>query len=123
MSHIVEIKTEVRDATAVGAACHRLQLPQPVQGTHRLFSGEIVGLGVQLTDWRFPVVCQVDTGEIKFDNFEGRWGEQQHLDQFVQAYTVEKAKIEARRRGTTCTEQQLADGSVKLSINMGGATG
>jgi hypothetical protein len=36
-------------------------------------------------------------------------------------YAVEKAKIEARRRGNTCTEQQLADGSVKLTINVGGA--
>ena len=51
------------------------------------------------------------------------WGEQQHLDQFVQAYTVEKAKIEARRRGNTCTEQQLADGSIKLTVNIGGAIG
>ena len=122
MSHIVEINTEVRDAAAVGAACQRLRLPQPVQGTHRLFSGEIAGLGVQLPDWRYPTVCQLDTGEIKYDNYGGRWGEQQYLDAFLQSYAVEKAKIEARRRGNTCTEQQLADGSVKLTINVGGTT-
>jgi hypothetical protein len=50
VSHIVEIKTEVRDATAVGSACQRLQLPQPVQGSHRLFGGDVTGLGVQLPD-------------------------------------------------------------------------
>lgn len=121
MSHLVEIKTEVRDATAVTAACDRLRLPQPVQGTHRLFSGEVAGLGVQLPDWRYPAVCQLDSGEIRYDNYNGRWGEQQHLDRFVQMYAVEKAKIEARRRGNTCTEQQLADGSVKLTVNVGGA--
>ena len=49
------------------------------------------------------------------------WGAQQHLDAFLQAYAVERAKIEARRKGHTCTEQQLADGSVKLTINVGGA--
>jgi hypothetical protein len=118
----VEIKTEVRDAAAVGAACQRLQLPQPIQGSHRLFSGEVTGLGVQLPDWRYPAVCQLDSGEIRYDNYKGRWGEQQHLDRFVQVYTVEKAKIEARRRGNTCTEQQLADGSVKLTINVGGTS-
>jgi hypothetical protein len=91
-----------------------------VQGTHRLFSGEIAGLGVQLPDWRYPAVCQLDSGEIRFDNYGGRWGEQQHLDRFLQMYAVEKAKIEARRRGNTCTEQQLNDGSVKLTINVGG---
>jgi len=120
LSHIVQIKTEVRDATAVGAACQRLRLPQPVQGTHRLFGGEVTGLGVQLPDWKYLAVCQLDTGEIKYDNYGGSWGEQQHLDRFLQAYAVEKAKIEARRRGNTCTEQPLSDGSIKLTINMGG---
>ena len=123
MSHIVEIKTEIRDVAAVGAACQRLRLPQPVQGTHRLFGGQVAGLGVQLPDWRYPAVCQLDTGEIKFDNYEGHWGEQQHLDAFLQSYAVEKAKIEARRKGHTCTEQQLADGSIKLTVNVGGAAG
>jgi hypothetical protein len=121
VSHIVEIKTEVRDPVAVRSACDRLRLPQPVQGTHRLFSGEVAGLGIQLPEWRYPAVCRLDSGEIRFDNYGGRWGEQQHLDRFLQMYAVEKAKIEARRRGNTCTEQQLADGSIKLTINVGGA--
>ncbi len=49
------------------------------------------------------------------------WGEQQYLDSFLQSYAVERAKIEARRKGHTCTEQHLADGSVKLTLNIGGA--
>jgi hypothetical protein len=92
-----------------------------VEGTHQLFSGEVAGLAVQLPDWRYPAVCQLETGEIRYDNYVGRWGEQQHLDAFLQAYAVEKTKIEARRRGNSCTEQQLADGSVKLTINVGGS--
>ena len=40
MSHIVSIKTEVRDPTAVAEACRRLGLPEPVQGTAKLFSSE-----------------------------------------------------------------------------------
>jgi hypothetical protein len=80
----------------------------------------VTGLGVQLPDWRYPAVCQLDSGEIKYDNYGGRWGEQQHLDRFLQAYAVERAKIEARRRGNSCTEQQLADGSIKLTVSVGG---
>ena len=49
------------------------------------------------------------------------WGEQRELDQFMQAYSVEKARIEARKRGHTFTEQALADGSIKVSIQVGGA--
>jgi hypothetical protein len=120
VSHTVTIKTEVRDAAAVRAACLRLSLPAPVQGKTRLFSGEVEGLAVQLPDWVYPAICDTATGQVRFDNFGGRWGDQKHLDRLMQAYAVEKAKIEARRRGHTCTEQTLADGSIKLVIQVNG---
>ncbi len=121
MSHIVRIQTQVRDAAAVFAACRRRQLAEPVAGKHRIFSNEVEGLAVQLRDWHFPAVCQLETGEVLYDNYGGRWGEQQELDQFMQAYAVEKARIEARKRGHTITEQSLADGSIKLTVQVGGA--
>ena len=120
MSHVVQIKTQVRDAEAVRAACRRLALTEPVQGTTRLFSGEATGLAVQLPGWRYPAVAQLDTGQIQFDNFQGNWGEQIELDRFLQSYAVEKAKLEARRKGHSVTEQQLQDGSVKLTIQVSG---
>jgi hypothetical protein len=64
MSHIVKIQTEVRDAAAVRAACQRRQLPVPVDGTHKLFSGKATGLAVQLPDWRYPVVCELTSGKF-----------------------------------------------------------
>ena len=120
MSHIVSIQTEVRDAAAVRAACKRLSLAEPVKGKTRLFSGEVSGLAVKLPDSQYPVVADISTGQLKFDNFNGLWGDQQHLDRFLQAYAYEKAKIEARKRGHTVTEQQLSDGSIKLTIQVGG---
>jgi hypothetical protein len=120
VSHIVQIQTEVRDPVAIRSACERLKLPAPTQGSHRLFSGEVVGLGVELPNWRYPVVCETQSGELRFDNYGGHWGDQVQLDRFLQAYAVEKAKIESRRRGHTCTEQTLADGSIKLTVNVGG---
>ncbi len=122
MSHIVSIQTEVRDPGAVGAACRRLGLPEPVHGTARLFEGEATGLLVKLPGWLYPVVCDVQTGELRYDNYNGSWGPQEHLDRFMQSYAVEKAKIEARRRGHSVVEQPLADGSIKLSITVGGAS-
>ena len=120
MSHIVTVKTEVRDAAAVRAACARLKLPQPVQGKTQLFSGEAEGLAVQLPDWVYPVVCDTTSGTLRYDDFGGRWGEKRHLDAFLQAYAVERAKIEARKKGYGCTEQSLADGSIKLTIQVQG---
>ena len=86
-----------------------------------MFSGEATGLGVQLPDWKYPLVCELESGQLRYDNYNGRWGEQQHLDSFLQAYAVEKAKIEARRQGHSVTEQQLADGSIKVTVQVGGA--
>ena len=120
MSHIVQIKTQIRDAEAVRAACRRLGLAAPMQGTSRLFSGEVTGLAVQLPGWRYPAVCQLDSGQVQFDNFQGNWGEQKALDGFLQSYGVERAKIEARKRGHSVSEQQLQDGSVKLTIQVSG---
>lgn len=123
MSHIVSIKTEVRDTAAVQAACRRLGLTEPVLGTTKLFSGEVTGLAVTLPGWHYPVVFDVATGQVQFDNYGGRWGEQQQLDSLMQAYTCEKAKIEARKRGHSVVEHQLIDGSIKLTIQVaGGAT-
>jgi hypothetical protein len=75
MSHVVTIETEVRDAAAVQAACQRLGLPQPVEGTTRLFSGDVSGLAVQLPGWQYPVVCQLEMGQLKLDNYGGQWKE------------------------------------------------
>lgn len=120
MSHTVEIKTEVRDEAAVRAACDRLRLPPPVQGTFKLFNSEAMGLGVELREWRYPIVCDTANGQVSFDNFGGRWGNQARLDEFLQMYAVEKTRIEARKKGHTVTEQSLADGSIKLTVNVGG---
>jgi hypothetical protein len=116
MSHIVTISTRVRDPAAVAAACRRLGLGAPVQGTARLFSGEAAGLLVQLPGWRYPAVVDTATGEVRFDNYGGAWGEQDQLDRLLQMYAVEKAKLEARARGYAVTEQALQDGSIRLQI-------
>ena len=121
MSHIVQIQTEVRDPVAIGVACERLLLPAPVFGEVQLFSSSAVGWAVRLPQWRYPVVCDVASARIVFDNFGGRWGEQRQLDCFLQKYAVEKTRLEARKRGHSVVEQPLSDGSVKLTIHVGGA--
>ena len=120
MSHIVTIQVKIHDAAAIAAACQRLKLPAPTTGTTRLFSGEATGVAVQLPDWVYAVVCDTGSGQVRFDNFNGRWGDPKHLDRFLQAYAVEAAKAAARRKGHTVREEQLSDGSVKLTIQVGG---
>ena len=73
MSHVVTIRTEIRDLAAIQAACRRLNLDQPEQGTFTLYAGEATGVAVRLPDWVYPVVCDMATGQIRYDNFGGRW--------------------------------------------------
>ena len=121
MSHIVEIKTEVRDEAAVKAACVRLQIPTPEHKTVRLFNAPATGLCVQLPGWSYPVVSNLATGKLQYDNYQGHWGEQKHLHSLLQAYAVEKAKIEARKKGHAVSETNLHDGSIRVTIRVGGA--
>jgi hypothetical protein len=121
MSHIVEIKTEVRDEAAVKAACVRLQLATPEHKTVRLFSATVTGLCVQLPGWRYPLVADLKTGQLQYDNYSGHWGPQAELNKFLQAYAVEKAKLEARKKGHSVSETRLQDGSIKVTVRVGGA--
>lgn len=121
MSHLVRIETQIRDEAAVFAACDRLRLPAPTNGTFQLYAEAAVGLAVQLREWRFPFVCNLETGAIAYDNFAGAWGDERSLDQFLQAYAIEKTRLEARRNGYVVTEQPLAAGAVKLTLHVGEA--
>jgi hypothetical protein len=94
----------------------------PVPGTAQLFSGQATGLIVRLPDWTYPVVIDTTTGQVHYDNYNGAWGDQAKLDRFVQIYVVERARIEARKKGHQITEQSLPDGSIKLSIQVGGSS-
>lgn len=120
MSHIVQIQTQVRDAVSIVTACARLKLAAPEMSTVRLNDGEYSGVSVSLPNWRYPVVCDTTTGKLKYDNFQGHWGEKKELDRFLQAYAVEKAKLEARRNGHRVDEQLLADGSIRLTVQVAG---
>jgi hypothetical protein len=119
MSHIVTIQTRVTDPAAIAAACRRLDLPVPVPGTAKLFSGEATGLLVKLPDWLYPLVVDTATGQVAYDNYEGHWGDPKGLDRFLQAYAAERVKLEARRKGYSVTEQALGDGSLRLQVIAG----
>lgn len=122
MSHIVTIQTQVQDPAALAAACRRLGLEQPVEGTAQLYAEKATGFIVQLPGWQYPVVVDTAARRLHYDNFNGAWGERSQLDRLLQAYAVEKTKLEARRAGHSVIEQSLPDGSVKLVVQMGGGS-
>lgn len=120
MSHITEITTQVRDVTAIRAACQRLSLAPPEYRPVALFSSEATGWAVTLPEWHYPIVCDTARGTLSYDNYEGRWGHPRELDRFLQAYAIEKCRLEARKQGHHVTEAVLADGTVRLTMRVGG---
>jgi hypothetical protein len=122
LSHIVTIQVEVKDFDAIKSAARRLNLKEPAYGRATIYTTDVEGVIVELGhDWIYPVVCNLTTGELKYDNFNQQWGDQKYLDQFVQTYCIEKATIEARRKGYSVVERPLKDGSIQLTVNTGGA--
>ena len=120
MSHVVTVTTKIHDPIAINAACRRLSLSEPIEGTAKLYSGEATGLLLHLPGWTYPAVIDPLIGTIKYDVYGGAWGDPRQLDRFIQMYAVEKSRIEARRKGMAVNEQVLADGSIKLQIHEGG---
>ena len=115
MSHIATVKTEVKSLHGLSAACRRLKLASPKNGTHRLYGGQTAtGYAVRLPDWRYPVVFDLASKQVHFDNFRGLWGNEKELDKLKQAYAVEVAKEQARKQGFAVSEKPLADGSIQL---------
>ena len=101
-------------------ACSHLQLDTPVHGIFELYNSTETGWGVHLRDWKYPVVFKMEISEAAYDNYQGRWGDPAQLDELIQRYAAEKTKIEARRKGYSATEQRLGDGSVKITVHVGG---
>jgi hypothetical protein len=75
---------------------------------------------VRLPGWLYPAVVEAGTGRVRYDNYGGAWGDPAQLGRFLQAYALEKAAIEARLRGHAVAERALVDGSIRLTVTVGG---
>lgn len=120
MSHTVEITVEVHDLEAVKATCRRLKLPQPIHGKVELFSNEVEGTLLRLPDWKYPVAIDLQTGNLRYDNYGGNWGNKAELDRFLMTYGAEKVRLESQKRGHGYLEKELPDGSLMTMVGLGG---
>ncbi len=102
MSHTMNIKIELHDREALFAACERLGL-RIEDGKFKLYSSTEEGLGIFLREWRYPIIVKND-GTIAYDNYNGQWGQEEELNKLRAYYGLEKAKIEARKKGYSVYE-------------------
>jgi hypothetical protein len=74
------------------------------EGKHRLYGGEETGFGFSLPGWRYPLVLK-PTGELKYDDFRGSWGDTKDLQKMQSLYGVEAARSAAEQLGWLTQEQ------------------
>ncbi len=124
MSHTVTTKVKFAQPAA-GEAGKESPLAKAVvrlggkflgQGNHKLYQGTETGAGFTLPEWRYPIVLS-PSGELKYDDYHGSWGNVKDLGRLQDFYAVEAARAAANERGLMV--QETAEGG--LQIYSGGA--
>jgi len=120
MSHTMNIEVEMHDIQALKLACRRLGLTLQEQGKVKFYDGTIAeGILVHLPGWKYPI-CIKGNGQVAYDNYNGKWGKEEELNKLHAYYGLEKAKIEARKKGYSVYETRDTTGELVLKIRIGG---
>ncbi len=122
MSHFTSIETQIRDVSALRAACQEMGLSIEANAQARGYSsnktkGDLVirlkgpyDIAVnRQQDGTFGLTCDWWDGHVERE-VGAKFG------RLLQLYGVCKAQAEARRKGYTTRRQTLGDGSIKLVI-------
>ena len=122
MSHFTTIETQIRDISALRAACDELGLQVATRTTargygHNKHKGDLVirlngpyDIAVnQQPDTAFGLTCDWWGGHVEKEVGKG-------YGKLLQVYGVYKAQAEARRKGYTTRRRTLKDGSIKITI-------
>lgn len=122
MSHFANIETQIRDITALKAACAEMGLSVLENAKARGF-GDKTRRGEFVIKLKGPydiAVNKVENGTYAFttDWWRGHVEEEvgPKFGKLLQMYGVYKAQIEARRKGFMTRRQVLKDGAIKLII-------
>jgi len=82
------MKLSLDDISALAKACAELNLTMVENDNVRLYSGMVKGTSIKLPGWDYPVVITPD-GKIKYDNYNGNWGNIDELNKLIQKYNYE----------------------------------
>lgn len=122
MSHFTTIQTQLRDVTALRAACTELGL-QLLENTEARGFGSNKRQGDLVIRLKGPydiaATQQSDgTYQLATDWWHGHVEKEvgKNYGKLLQLYGVYKAQAEAKRKGYTTRRQTLKDGAIKLTI-------
>lgn len=117
MSHIVKVKTTVRNNECLRLACVQVGASAPEEGTCLIYGTSYQGVYFKLPGWRYPI-CISANGTLNFDNYRGHWGAKAKLDELLQRYTANVAVRNLVRQGFRLQGKPTigADGKMRLEM-------
>ena len=127
MSHFTTIKTQIKDAAALEAACRELHLPLLRNTEARGYAGQIRrgDFVIKLNGpYDIAVNKQPDgTFGLTTDWWLGHVEKEvgSNFGKLLQLYGVHKATAEARKKGFSVLRQPQRNGAIKLVLLGGGA--
>lgn len=118
MSHTVAVKVNTTNQEILTKAVQAFGGQVIGEGEHQLYqSSGVKGFGFTLPNWTYPLVLTKD-GELKYDNYEGRWGKTSDLDAIKGLYAVQQHRMTAASLGFLCTD--LPNGGLEIHTPGGG---
>jgi len=101
MSHSQTVKVTVTNKEALEATAREMNAQSFSTEVNdvKLFDGTYRGMFIHLQNWRYPVV--IDGGELRYDSYNGSWGNEKDLQTFRQGYAANVVRIAGINDGKT----------------------
>jgi hypothetical protein len=116
MSHVATITLEFRDPAVLAEAATACGLTLSEETITFYDLTRVHGMALRLRGWQYPVVIDA-SGQLFYDNYEGRWGDLAELHRFRRAYAEVATARFARTQGYRVSRATQADGTVRLVLS------
>ena len=99
MSHIVKLALKFKVKQALDHAINAASEGAEHVSNYRFYDNNVVsGLGIQFNGWKYKAVIDND-GNMVYDTYKGKWGNESHMENFCKEYTFEVARSWAMNHG------------------------
>lgn len=101
MSHSQTIKVLVNNKEALELTAKEMNAKSfsTEETDVRMYDGTYKGMFVHFKNWNYPVV--IANGDLRYDSYNGAWGNERDLKQFRQTYAANVVIVEGQREGMT----------------------
>lgn len=114
MSHIVTIKTELKNFDTIKEVCKRLGLHCKQSNDINVYNTNKTGMGIHLKGWKYPIVVNKQ-GVVYYDNYNGNWGNMKEYNKFVDEYSLEETLKKIKKKNLKYNIQRI-NNEIKIEV-------